>query len=244
MSLNIILAALLLLPCTSYSAHNTAPATTLAHPIATKPWWTKTKKNIAFGFTALAGIAATLIIYTVKKNQREALESLLLTAAQYNKVTDVEELLNKGINPNFVDSRNESPLFHAAYNGNERIVLFLLQHGADPNLNAFEERFTPLVQAISGNYPAVVKLLIDADANPNGDRNTFRPGNTPLVYAIDHNQKEIVEILLSSNKICVDEKRSITDHTPLYWAKHPLDPNKLPNPDIIRLLESVGAKEE
>src|SRR5579859_2125299 len=198
MNLKLILSALLLLPCTTYSAHNNAPATTVTSPIAKNSWWTKTKKNVVFGFTALAGIAATVIIYTVKKDQRKALESLLFTAAMYNKVADVEELLNKGISPNFFTTYGESPLYTAAYQGNVRVVSLLLQHGADPNFNANVEGFTPLVQAISGNHPAVVKLLIDADAEPNGDKNAFRPSPaSPLKYAVFHNQKEIVEILLT-----------------------------------------------
>ena len=83
-----------------------------------------------------------------------------------------------------------TPLWGAAYSGNDDEVLFLLERGADVNRKTNFGRTALMVAAYKG-HESTVRLLLSrgADVNANDD------GNTALSFAKNKGRSEIVALL-------------------------------------------------
>ena len=86
----------------------------------------------------------------------------------------------------------DTPLHHAARNGQIQRVKDLIDSGIDPNLKDGLGN-SPLHDAIAKGHKGIVKLLLIKGANPNL-QNDFR--ETPLHHAITYGQKAIEDILI------------------------------------------------
>lgn len=92
--------------------------------------------------------------------------------------------INKGLSP---------PLSEAAAGGDEQMVRFLLEHGANPNGSAKNTVGGPLLDA-AGKNVAVVKMLLKAGAKVNPE-----PGrDSPLACAAIFGKLDIVHVLLAA----------------------------------------------
>ncbi len=69
-------------------------------------------------------------------------------------------LLEKGANPNTLNSLGRSPMVYAARYGDTEMIKLLLKFGAKPNLFSQPEKFGPLRIAIIEGHVSVVKLLL------------------------------------------------------------------------------------
>jgi len=114
--------------------------------------------------------------------------------ASYNgDLETVKKLIKE--NPDLVNSRNSTgrfPLEMAAQTGQTDIVKFLLENGADVNLNRGGATALHMA-AIYGGKTEVITLLLENGADLNA-----RTGNgyTPLNLAVIGKQKEIAELLI------------------------------------------------
>lgn len=81
------------------------------------------------------------------------------------KVTGI--LLDNGADPNLTGSGGAAPLEDAALKGEEKIVKILLDHGALVNRINSGSGTTALYAAASFGKAAIVKLLLEREANPN-----------------------------------------------------------------------------
>lgn len=100
-----------------------------------------------------------------------------------------------------------TPLCRAAGNGQLRVAAFLLDHGADINLNS------PLRSAASGGHKAMVELLLGRGADANAADNI---GQTPLHKAADKGFLSVTEALLTAK--ADPNVRDISSQTPLTLA--------------------------
>jgi bla regulator protein BlaR1 len=96
--------------------------------------------------------------------------TLMTMAIIRNDVALVRELLDRGADPSAYAYRGGDPVapIHQAlwHEGvNPEIPKLLLQYGADPNPNCYENR-TPLYWAVDRNHTQTVKLLLEAGADP------------------------------------------------------------------------------
>jgi ankyrin repeat protein len=114
--------------------------------------------------------------------------------ASYNgDLETVKKMIKE--NPDLVNSRNSTgrfPLEMAAQTGQTDIVKFLLENGADVNLNRGGATALHMA-AIYGGKTEVITLLLENGADINA-----RTGNgyTPLNLAVIGKQKEIAELLI------------------------------------------------
>ena len=176
-------------------------------------------------------------------------QSLLFPAI--NDTNSLAALLNAGADTEAVSSgqNQQTPLGLAVAWHNTPSVATLLQHGANPNPKAVQGR-TLLSSATQGNSTEIVKMLLNAKADPNAE--TTEP---PLLGAIRQTNIVSAELLLQAGanpNLCGKLEWPITAHyiggvsptvslcTPLYLAvsleqvpmvnlllKYKADPNDL-----------------
>ena len=133
----------------------------------------------------------------------------------------------------------ERRLWESSRNGDAWEVGNLLSLGVDPNSEYRSARNTwyPLIDAIGNDHIEVVKLLLNAGANP--DR--FNGGNTPLYWATWYEIEDAVQVLLNAGaKVDLADTVEYTRrYTPLQCA---LQENwKMYSKKIIILLIDAGA---
>lgn len=177
-------------------------------------------------------------ILEIKWEERDDEENLTTYSMEGN-VEEVQNLLNKGVNPNANSYETSirvgtidiatTPLCVAAENGTKDVVKLLLDAGAEPNI-ADGYGDTPLYSATKKNHTDVVKLLLNAGVEPNV---ADKYGDTPLKLAVHNGCKMLVKLLLDRGA-----EPNITDNggrTPLYWAA------SRDHEDVVKLLLAAGA---
>lgn len=116
-------------------------------------------------------------------------------ATQYGYDDVVQELLNKGINPNLQNNNNETPLHHAAEKGYQTIATMLIGKGAHINTQDNDGN-TPLHWAAYYNQDAIIKLLAQ---QPGINLNLPNNGNvTAFMYAAGSNKPQAADALLQA----------------------------------------------
>ncbi|KAL1598753.1 hypothetical protein SLS60_007894 [Paraconiothyrium brasiliense] len=142
-------------------------------------------------------------------------------ASSLKKMESIQILMQAGVSPNVRKDNIYTPLCSAIRDNSADIVTYLLEHGADPNLNAAEYpafkcithnrvHFLPqllaagvdlrspkgiIETAIAHNNKDALLWLLDQGVSPN-DRSPV--GNTPLTTAIREERLEMVDILLAN----------------------------------------------
>ena len=72
----------------------------------------------------------------------------------------VEVLLEYNADPYIKDSHYFTPMHTAAYSGHQNIVVIMLEHGVDPNVQTALEKYTALHLASMKNFYEVAQVLV------------------------------------------------------------------------------------
>ncbi len=157
-------------------------------------------------------------------------------AAKVGDSERVKLLIASGVDVNSRDKDRWTPLHQSAFNGRKTIVKLLL--GAGANIEAQDSaRRTPIHSAsYSDKGAGVVKLLLDAGANPDAGANKDAQSNrkrTPLLDAAMHGCTTIVKLLLDAgaNK----DYQGSSGWTPLHRAVSSR------RTEVVKLLLNAGA---
>jgi uncharacterized protein len=147
------------------------------------------------GDTALVGL---LLRTGLKVNDTTAFGEVPLNASIFRTFATIKMLVDNGANVNFQNLKEHAfpqltgltPLMNAALSNDKRSVLYLLDHGADPNLRN-KSGFTALMlwEQSDGSDADVTQALIDhgakvTDKAPDGTDALYyamEKGNTPTV---------------------------------------------------------------
>jgi uncharacterized protein len=105
----------------------------------------------------------------------------------------LQDLLERGVDPNLQNDRGDSLLLLASYHGHLEAARVLLDHGAHPG-RANARGQTPLAGAAFKDDAAMVELLLEHGADVDG---AAPDGQTPLMLAAMYDREEIVDVLLS-----------------------------------------------
>lgn len=142
-------------------------------------------------------------------------------AADNGSAALVRKLLAEGADVNTADN-NHTMLEDAARNGHLEVVQVLLDAGANVNQSGEDDGFwtgpTPLSCACSYGHEAVVKLLLERGADPDGmwikrGKNEDRADDTPLRVAMHHRRHGIIKMLLDHGaSISVGGRRPLLFH--------------------------------
>jgi len=133
---------------------------------------------------------------TVINSRDDAGNTPLLIAIKRNDPTWTGFLLNKGADPNLPGQGGDTPLISAARIGFEDAAEWLLGLGAKVDLaNRMGE--TPLIVAVQQRNTQMVKLLLEAGANP--DRSDSAAGYSARDYAKrDSRARDILALIQSA----------------------------------------------
>jgi hypothetical protein len=142
----------------------------------------------------------------------------LVSAVETRDPMLVRSLLNEGADPN-TKSKYGTPCLSLACGsamskGDETIVKYLLEAGADVNAVESDGDVPVLIRAVTGESPAIIKRILDAGAALEG---TDKLGMTPLHHAVLTNNPETVRLLLArgANVLAKDRDGS----TPFDYAR-------------------------
>lgn len=105
----------------------------------------------------------------------------------------VKMLVEAGVPADLEGALGRTPLFDACYAGNEDVVAYLLNQGADPN-HQDNHDFSPLMMASLRGEVGCARLLLDVGADP-----TIKDGNgrTALTIAKEQGNQDIIDLLQS-----------------------------------------------
>jgi ankyrin repeat protein len=119
----------------------------------------------------------------------------LLNAAKSGDIAQVKALMDAGnVDANVIDSFQNSALMMAVDNKHLHVAEYLLQHGADIQLDN-KYGYTPLMQAVMRNDAKMVSMLLDKGAKI--DQKNFYTELTPLMMAVDNGSLDMVELLMA-----------------------------------------------
>ncbi len=156
-------------------------------------------------------------------------QTALMVAVKGNYAPVVSALIQGGADVGVQDPKGRSALGLAAESGRLEIVRTMLADGvpADPK----DKPVSPLVRASRGGHLEIIRLLLDAGADPN--RISAYGNSSALTDAIEQNHLEVVALLLKAGakvNTPVEDKR-----TALHYAI------RQKNPDLIQSLLKAGA---
>lgn len=140
-----------------------------------------------------------VIFFTIPANAID-----IQTAVVSGDKTKVEQLLNKGVDPNTKDDSGSTPLHYAAFFGDKDMSEILVIRGANVNAQN-SDGSTPLHIATAMSNRDVVELLITKGSDVNAQNHD---GMTPLSFAssadiaklLIENGAKVNGILQSNNK--------------------------------------------
>ena len=129
----------------------------------------------------------------------------------------------------FVKHRDALNLLTSSKEGNLERVRDLLSKGVDPT-SPWQSHWRPLCNAINEGHSDVIKILLEAGANPHGIDNT----KSPLHYAVWKGNTDAVKMLLDAG--ADPNKEKFREETPLDLAY------RKNHKEVIQLLVNAGQK--
>ena len=117
-------------------------------------------------------------------------EKEIYYAIVYNEPGELEKLITKeNINSKIKDGY---PVHYAVIKNNYDITKYLLENGADGNMQ-FEDGATPLIIASENGFSEICRLLLEHKVQVN---EVDKHGNDALVKAILYGRTDIIKLLL------------------------------------------------
>jgi len=143
------------------------------------------------------------------KGENDLRASSLIIAAQYGQEEALNILLNNGAQINAADKNSNNALHMASFNGHYKIVTKLVESGCPINAKN-KKGLTPLMLVAKVGNLAMVKFLLDLNADPNIQTGRYKKGKTALIYACLFGHVEIVEHLIPMSNVNAEDENEAT----------------------------------
>ena len=157
----------------------------------------------------------------------------IIAYAKYGKYSALKAALKDGVDPNFKDEGNWTPLHWAAQEGHLEVVLALIASGAEVS-PVDDLGFTPLAIAVGQGQDEIVRVLLDAGSSAN-QRIHGNDNGTVMHTACAWNRFEVVKVLIEHSHVDLNA-RDATGRTPLDYALEAEDDR------LVSYLVKHGAK--
>ncbi len=144
---------------------------------------------------------------------------------------EMRSRLGKGANINAKNAEGRTALFIATEKRDSKLIAFLLEQNANPNVTSGERDEVPLMRATELADVETMKALLEAGANPNAQD---RGGETALMKAAKGRRSEPLRLLLENGADF--DQADYTGRTALQYA------NEYRRRSLARLLEEAGAQ--
>ncbi len=152
------------------------------------------------GFKEIIKILANESFSKLSEAEKNQMTKQFFNAAAQGDVTQITEILSKGIDINSADQQGRTAAMLATYGNFPDVVEVLIEHGADINIRDNMEN-NPFLYAGAEGYLDILKLTIDAGADPT-ILNRF--GGTALIPASEHGYVENVREILERTDVDVN----------------------------------------
>ncbi|MBD2302556.1 ankyrin repeat domain-containing protein [Nostoc sp. FACHB-190] len=182
--------------------------------------------------TGNLGIVQLLVETGADINQIDVYGNSALMYASFENFWDIVDYLIPLAKPEL----RATHLFAAASEGHTRLVQAIISSGI--NVDAYRQKgvwnqngMTALMISAQAGYSKIVKVLLDANANPNlteGDT-----GGTPLMYGVESGNVEVVRLLLKAEADL--NSQNFTGKTALIKAV------KMGNTEMVKTLLQANA---
>jgi ankyrin repeat protein len=180
------------------------------------------------------GRRSTTLIQAAKKGRADVVRAALNCGADPNAVNSrgqtalqqlgwggsdleiAEYLVMMGADVNFTQKNTLSPLMLAVNSGNEPLVYFYLENGAEINTRSGAGLETPLMSGCQSGHESIVRILLDSGADPDLQD---AAGRTALMTAALTGKTHIVDILTETGAdtgIRDTEGRDYLDYAVMY----------------------------
>ena len=143
---------------------------------------------------------------------KEALK-FLLNITQELHANESKWKIDTNKNYHFIPEPDSTPLMIACCNNNTRLIKFLLEEGADPNVHT-EQKFTSLIYACRNIRHFMIRMLQSYNADISA-ANLFN--ETVLHWACITGSIKVVQIILSNSPELINLRTNI-GKTPLHIA--------------------------
>jgi ankyrin repeat protein/predicted DNA-binding WGR domain protein len=208
----------------------------LFHALGQSP---ATLKDNRVSFTTVAEklLARGVDIKLVDNKGRSALHY----AAKRGNKELCEFFLQKGLDANLADKKQQTPFSLAIQNSDENgnLIKLFKKHKANVNTVFLHEqrKITPLIYCIKQLNKKLAELILaTADVNAADDQ-----GRTPLMYAVSENAMELIDMLLKKKGIDVNKKDSQGKNV-VHYVVNPLPYGSYENVALLELLHKRKAE--
>ena len=176
----------------------------------------------------------------------DALTLQLIQSIRSQNTSEVQRLLQAGVDPNKMDEHYQSPLYSALFNKcNKEIFQALFQAGADPD--SIDNNGHSLISSFAdrGNTWAV-RLLLEAGANPDIVYEGIDSQVLPAVVSASVPERiDILKMLLAAG--ASPNAKGSQGETPLFWVARSMKITRArasEHREIVDILISNGADVE
>lgn len=152
------------------------------------------------GMKEIIQILANESFTRLSNEEKAKLTKQFFNAAEQGDVTQITEILNKGIDINVADEQGRTAAMIATYGNFPEVVKVLIAHGADINIRD-NIKNNPFLYAGAEGYLEILRLAIEAGADPT-ILNRF--GGTALIPASEHGYVENVRVILEHTDVDVN----------------------------------------
>uniref|UniRef100_A0A914YD02 Ankyrin repeat and MYND domain-containing protein 2 n=1 Tax=Panagrolaimus superbus TaxID=310955 RepID=A0A914YD02_9BILA len=129
-------------------------------------------------------------------------EQKLFDFIEQRKVNDAKELIKNGdIRINCIDKTGMNPLDQACFRGEEELVRFLIENGANVDNRAHEQGYTCLMFAALAGNPPICQMLLDAGARPHAVNTINRTASELAAFVGQHECVSVISSYIDSGDI-------------------------------------------
>jgi hypothetical protein len=129
-------------------------------------------------------------------------EQKLFDLIEQRKVNEAKELIKRGgVRINCIDKSGMNPLDQACFRGEEELVRFLIENGANVDNREHEQGYTCLMFAALAGSPSICQMLLDAGARAHAVNTINRTASELAAFVGQHECVSVISSYIDAGDI-------------------------------------------